>query len=144
MKLYLHTVGCTQEKEGEKKLWLVHCNSRPWLGPAAALNITSGQIPIDFRGIFRIACLTTVSFPFCFPWTTSAPLLGMHPRRSGDVLGPGLRVASVTAQAGDGAAALLPALPQGTAPPWATAISLLSAVKQWRWRVLRPLASERV
>lgn len=32
--------------------------------PAAALDIASSQILINFRGIFRVVCLTIVSLPF--------------------------------------------------------------------------------
>lgn len=97
--------------------------------PAAALDIASSQILINFRGIFRVVCLTIVSLPFWFLWTASASLLGMHPRRGNDIPGPGLWVASVTAQA-----AVKPPLccqHCHKALAWATGICLLSAVKEW-------------
>lgn len=133
--------GMYSGKRGGKKTYLVNCNSRPRLGPAAALDVASGQILIDFRGICRIACSTTVSFPFWFPWTASAPLLGMRPRRRGDERGLGLCVASVAADGPHFAASKAPRNLGQQA--FAQAFTALGC-KTVPWRVLRPMDGEHV
>lgn len=58
------------------------------------------------------------------------------------MLGLGLCVASVTAEAADGAPTLLPALPQGTTRPGAGGVLPACGCKPVAWCVLRPVDRE--